>query len=148
KMCIKCATTHPLTHTDVPQSTDFLRKMTLRITTNHDAADVVFGGGNPEVENVAFGGAQILKASTGGLTLLNSGGVVTLRDSSAAIITFLSYGGSTGLRGDENQSLTRAPDITGNFTLHQSATESGGTLFSPGTYLNGNQFPPSPAISL
>ena len=83
-------------------------------------AIVVFGGGTPDSANSAFGGARIYKASSGGLSLLNSGDTVTLRDSSNMIVTFLTYGGSSGLRGDANESLTRSPDVTGNFRLHQS----------------------------
>ncbi len=110
-------------------------------------AIVVFGGGDPDAANTAFGGARIYKASSGGLSLLNSGGLVTLRDSSGMIVTFLTYGGSTGLRGDANESLTRSPDVTGNFRLHQSVPEADGRLFSPGTRLNGTAFLPRPAIS-
>jgi uncharacterized repeat protein (TIGR01451 family) len=106
-------------------------------------AIVVFGGGNPAPDNPAFGGAQILKASTGSLTLINSAGVITLRDQTATIINFVSYGGSTGVDGDTNQSVTRSPDTTGPFTLHQSvvgAGDSGGPLFSPGTRVSGAPF--------
>ncbi|MBA3513141.1 MAG: lamin tail domain-containing protein, partial [Pyrinomonadaceae bacterium] len=110
-------------------------------------AIVVFGGGNPDSANSAFGGAGISKASSGGLSLLNSGGVVTLRDSSSMVVTFLTYGGSTGLHGDANESLTRSPDGTGNFRLHQSVPESEGRSFSPGTRINGTAFLPRPAIS-
>src|SRR4029077_180017 len=37
---------------------------------------VVFGGGNPDLSQPVFGGSQIVKASSGGLSLTNSGGVV------------------------------------------------------------------------
>ena len=90
------------------------------------SAIVVFGGGTFDPANPVFGGAQVVKASTNGLSLTNSGGVVTLHNQSGAIVTFLSYGGSTGLNGQANQSLTRSPDVTGPFTLHQSATGNGG----------------------
>jgi uncharacterized protein (TIGR03437 family) len=99
---------------------------------------VVFGGGNPNFNDPIFGGAQVYKAQTGSLSLTNSGGAITLRDKTAATVNSVTYGGSTGLNGDANQSLTRAPDITGQFTLHQAA--SGSRLFSPGTRLNGDPF--------
>ncbi|MCM3902461.1 MAG: lamin tail domain-containing protein [Pyrinomonadaceae bacterium] len=108
---------------------------------------VVFGGGNLDHTDVAFGGARIYKASTGGLSLLNSGGVITLRDSAGTIITSLSYGGSTGLRGDANESLTRSPDVTGSFRLHHTVPEGEGRLFSPGVRVNGTAFQPLPAIA-
>jgi hypothetical protein len=107
-------------------------------------AIVVFGGGNPNPSDPVFGGAQIFKASSGGLSLTNSGGVVTLRDASQAIVNIFSYGGSTGLNGDNGQSLTRSPDITGNFVQHTAATGSGGRIFSPGTRVDGTPFAGNP----
>ncbi|HEY3027675.1 MAG TPA: Calx-beta domain-containing protein [Pyrinomonadaceae bacterium] len=100
-------------------------------------AIVVFGGGNLTENNSAFGDSQVLKSSSGSLSLINSGGVITIRDPAGTIANFLSYGGSTGLNADVNQSLTRSPDITGNFILHGFA---GSQLFSPGTKLNGAGF--------
>jgi uncharacterized repeat protein (TIGR01451 family) len=109
------------------------------------SAIVIFGGGNPTVNNPAFGGAQIFKASSGGLALNNAGGVVTLRQPSQAIANIFFYGGSTGLNGDTNQSLTRAPDagvtnVCGNFAPHTTAPGSNGQPFSPGTQINGLPF--------
>ena len=72
--------------------------------------------------------------------MINSGGVITLGDQAKSIITSLTYGGTTGLNGDANQSLTRSPDKTGNFVLHQAAGGSGGRSFSPGTQVNGAPF--------
>src|SRR5205085_318793 len=103
-------------------------------------AIVIFGGGNPNPNDPVFGGAQVFKASTGGLSLSNSGGVVTLVDASQSLVNVFSYGGSTGLNGGNSQSLTRSPDITGNFTLHSTAQGSGGRLFSPGTRVDGSPF--------
>lgn len=111
------------------------------------SAIVVFGGGTLDPANPVFGGSQVVKASTNGLSLTNSGGVVTLHNQSGAIVTFLSYGGSTGLNGQANQSLTRSPDVTGPFTLHQSATGNGGRAFSPGTQVNGAPFIACPTIA-
>jgi hypothetical protein len=112
------------------------------------SAIVVFGGGGPNFDptNAAFGGAQVFKTSSpGGLSLTNSGGVVTLRDPSQAIVNIFSYGGSTGLNGDANQSLTRSPDAgtnseCGNFTPHTTAPGSNGQPFSPGTRVDGSPF--------
>ncbi|MBA2732119.1 MAG: lamin tail domain-containing protein [Acidobacteria bacterium] len=110
------------------------------------SAIVVFGGGNPNVADPAFGGALVLKASSGGLSLTNSGGVITLRQPSQDIVTIFSYGGSTGLNGDANQSLTRSPDadrdssVCAGFVLHSSVPGSNGGPFSPGTRVNGAPF--------
>ncbi|HYX42394.1 MAG TPA: Ig-like domain-containing protein, partial [Pyrinomonadaceae bacterium] len=79
-------------------------------------------------------------ASTGGLSLLNGGSTVTLSDARGAVIEQLAYGDATDLRGDANQSLTRAPDITGDFTLHQQVADSNGRIFSPGTRTDGTPF--------
>jgi hypothetical protein len=104
------------------------------------SAAVVFGGGAFDPNDPAFAGALVGKASSGGLSLTNGGGAVTLRDSTSTIITSLTWGGSTGLNGDANQSMTRSPDISGNFGLHQSASGNGGRSFSPGTRVNGAGF--------
>jgi uncharacterized protein (TIGR03437 family) len=108
---------------------------------------VVFGGGSFNQADDNFGGAQILKASTGGLSLLNSGGVITLRDSAVAVVTSTNYGSSTASPADRNESLTRSPDVTGNFLLHQMASGSNGRLFSPGTRVDGTSFRALPAIT-
>ncbi|MDX6385386.1 MAG: hypothetical protein QOK48_2959, partial [Blastocatellia bacterium] len=104
------------------------------------SAAVVFGGGTFDPANAAFGGALVVKASTSGLSLTNGGGAITLRDPANAIITSFSWGGSTGLNGDANQSMTRSPDVSGNFVLHLAATDSGGRSYSPGTRVNGSAF--------
>ncbi|HJT67705.1 MAG TPA: lamin tail domain-containing protein [Pyrinomonadaceae bacterium] len=103
-------------------------------------AIVVFGGGSPNASNSVFGGSQIVKASSGALSLVNGGGVVTLRNPTGEIVTSVAYGSAFGLRGDQNQSLTRSPDITGALTLHSTAPGSNKTLFSPGTRLDGSAF--------
>jgi uncharacterized protein (TIGR03437 family) len=109
---------------------------------------IVFGGGNPENSNPIFGGSQIVRASTGSLSLINSGGVITLRDASGLPVSFATYGTDAGLQADTNQSLTRSPDITGNFVPHKVALGSGSNAFSPGTRVDGSFFLPVPAISL
>jgi uncharacterized protein (TIGR03437 family) len=103
-------------------------------------AVVIFGGGAPNPSDPVFGGALILKASTGGLSLSNTGGIVTLRDSSGAVANIFEYGGATGLSGGANQSMTRSPDINGAFTGHGTATGGGGRLLSPGTRVDGTPF--------
>src|ERR1700754_2931426 len=83
-------------------------------------AIIIFGGGSPDTNNPVFGSSQVVKASSGGLSLTNSGAVITLRNSASDIITSVAYGSSLGLRGDLNQSLTRSPDIFGPFSLHSN----------------------------
>jgi uncharacterized protein (TIGR03437 family) len=105
------------------------------------SAVVIFGDGNSNFDpnNPAFGGALVVKASTHSISLVNSGGVITLEDQAATIVNLVTYGGSSGLNADNNQSLTRSPDITGNFAQHQAAS-GGARPFSPGTQVNGTPF--------
>ena len=101
------------------------------------AAIVVFGGGSPDSHDSIFGGSQIVKSSSGGLSLVNGGGVVTLRKPNGEVVTSVAYGASVGVRGDQNQSITRSPDVTGGLALHSTVSDR---LFSPGTKLDGSQF--------
>ncbi len=94
---------------------------------------VVFGGGNP---TGSFGGAQVYTASTGSLSLNNSGDTISLLSPASTIIDTVSYGSIAA----KDQSLTRSPDLTGPFVLHSQAQGSGGALFSPGTRIDGTPF--------
>lgn len=106
-------------------------------------AVLVFGGAQSNTFNSAhpaFAGALVRTASTGGLSLTNGGSVVKLLDAQGATIEQLTYGGATELDADRNQSLTRAPDVAGDFTPHQSAPGASGRAFSPGTRVDGAPF--------
>lgn len=107
----------------------------------HDAL-VVFGGGNFNPTHPAFGGAQVFAVSTSGLSLTNTGLTILIRDGAGHLITEFSYGGTTGLDGNADQSLTRSPDIFGNYQLHALATGAGGRTYSPGTLADGEFFLP------
>jgi uncharacterized protein (TIGR03437 family) len=102
---------------------------------------VVFGGGtsafNPN--DPVFGGASVVKASTNGLSLVNSGGVISLHDRAGAVINLVAYGGSSAIDADNNQSVTRSPDITGTFAQHLAASDEV-RAFSPGTQISGASF--------
>lgn len=93
---------------------------------------VIFGGGVP---TGGFGSAVVQTASTGALGLNNAGDTLILEDPAASTLT-VDYGSE----GGSDQSLTREPDITGPFVLHSQTAASGGTLFSPGTQLDGTPF--------
>ena len=96
-------------------------------------AIVIFGGGTP---TGAFGNALVQTASTGALSLNNSGDDLTLNNGLADVVSY-TYGSEAG----NNQSLTRDPDLTGGtFVEHSTATDSGGALFSPGTKIDGTSF--------
>ena len=101
-------------------------------------AMVVFGGGNFNAADPVFGCAQVVKASSGSLLLTDSGLTILIRDGSGNLVTQFSYGGSTGLNGGNAQSLTRSPDVTGNFVQH--TTIQGARRFSPGLKVDGTPF--------
>ena len=111
-------------------------------------AIVVFGGGllddSAAAGVSAFGGSLVVKASSGGVSLSNSGGVVSVRNTEGGIVVSVSYGTALNIRADQNQSITRAPDITGPFSPHLSASTE---PFSPGTRLDGTLFIPLPTPS-
>ncbi|MFZ5517833.1 MAG: lamin tail domain-containing protein [Candidatus Zhuqueibacterota bacterium] len=101
----------------------------------HQGAVVIFAGGTP---TGSFGGAIVQIASSGQLGLNNTGDTVTLNNGTANVTVY-----TYGSEGNDNQSLTRDPDITGPEPLlkHSTATGSGGALFSPGTRIDGSRFP-------
>lgn len=100
---------------------------------------VVFGGGTP---TGTFGSSIVQLASEGQLNLSNGGDTVTVRNTSGdEVVVFDSA--SSGANVSSDQSVTRNPDITGNFVIHTDANAS--LLFSPGllndgTALSINQF--------
>ncbi len=111
---------------------------------------VVFGGATQSTLNPrdpAFGGAFVTTASTGGLSLVNGGATITLFDPSGAFVEELSYGDSGGPEGDRNQSLTRAPDVAGDFAPHLTAAPAPPRAYSPGTKLDGMPFLPTAPIA-
>ncbi len=74
-------------------------------------------------------------ASQSSLKLVNSGTTISLISEGMAIET-VTYADS----GGNDQSLVRWPELTGEFTLHGEIPESGGSLFSPGTQVDGSNF--------
>ncbi len=102
-------------------------------------AIVVFGGGAPTGD---FGGTTVQTASGGSLGLNNGGDTVTINDGVADVVS-----AGYGSEGGDNQSLTRDPDIFGpTLVKHTLAAGSGGTLYSPGTRVDGSQFDGCPKI--
>ena len=99
---------------------------------------VVFGGGTPTGK---FGYSTVQTASEGALGFNNGGDSVSLYDG-GSLVANASYGDE----GSDNQSLTLDPDITGlTLDQHSTATGAAGTLFSPGTMIDGSQFSGCPA---
>lgn len=107
------------------------------------AAAVVFGGATTatfDPRDPSFAGAQVFVASTGALSLLNGGDTILLLDPAGSIAEEMSYGAATALEGDRNQSLTRAPDVTGDFALHQTLAGVSSRPFSPGAKTDATPF--------
>ena len=96
-------------------------------------AAVVFGGGNPVGE---FGGSLVF--SCGSLGLNNKGDTIFLRDNEGELRIEHVF----GVEANQDQSLTRDPDLVGipPFIIHSQASSSGGSLYSPGTRTDGTQF--------
>ncbi|PQJ79702.1 T9SS type A sorting domain-containing protein [Polaribacter porphyrae] len=98
---------------------------------------VLFGGGTP---TGTFGGAIVQTASEGAiaddrsLSLTNGGDLITIKNTNDDI-ALVYASSSTGINHGSNVSVTRSPDITGNFVLHTDANTS--LDFSPGTKLDG-----------
>ncbi|MDH3645190.1 MAG: lamin tail domain-containing protein [Gammaproteobacteria bacterium] len=101
---------------------------------------LVFGGGTPTGD---FGRMPVQTASVGFLGLNNTGDTLTL-DSGIGAAAVATYGSE----GGDNQSLTLDPDVTGvlPYVKHSLATGSGGTLYSPGTRIDGSQFAGCPQL--
>lgn len=101
---------------------------------------VVFGGGTAP-DDSATAQFTVSNANEGaipfGLHLDNEGDTLRLLDTNAQVVAILSYGvgPSPLVFGDE--SLTRSPDITGEFTPHSSVSD---LSFSPGLRSDGTSF--------
>jgi len=88
---------------------------------------VVFGGGSPDIPDSEI---QIYLATSGGLSLNNTGESVFLRTHDSTLIDHHSWGSE----GNQDQSLVRNPALTGPFILHTSL--SGTEAYSPGIITN------------
>ena len=104
---------------------------------------VVFGGGHPSgIPGLA------VTASSGSLSLNNSGDQIILRNATGGIVDQILFGSE----GNLNQSLNRFPEGSGPFQLH-TLVSSQRLLFSPGTdpdngSLRGTVTTPEPATAL
>ncbi|MGJ8663183.1 MAG: lamin tail domain-containing protein [Marinicella sp.] len=94
---------------------------------------VVFGGGTP---TGTFGDAVVQTASAGFIGLNNGGDTITVNDGLSDVAAY-----TYGSEGGNNEALTLDPDVTGlTYVGHSSVTGSGGSLFSPGTRIDGTDF--------
>ena len=102
---------------------------------------VLFGGGDP---TGAFGNAIVQTATTGLLNMNNAGDFVTLHNTNGEVVLTFDI---EPLSNNPDESYSRYPDLNtepdseGNlFYQHASLSESSGTLFSPGTKIDGTNF--------
>ena len=102
---------------------------------------VLFGGGNPIG---AFGNAIVQTATTGLLNMNNAGDFVTLYNNAGEVVLTFDI---EPLSNNPDESYSRYPDLNTEpdadgvlFYQHSSITESSGTLFSPGTKIDGSNF--------
>jgi uncharacterized protein YuzE len=97
---------------------------------------VLFGGGTP---TGSFGGAQVGISTTGNMNLSNADDVITILDLLGEVfLTFDTQGEGAGIDFGADQSVTRSPDISGDFILHSTANPA--LLYSPGTKVDGSSF--------
>ena len=94
---------------------------------------LIFGGGLPTGD---FGGSLVHIASTLGLN--NSGDTISVLDETGSLKMRIRYGSE----GNHDQSLTRNPDLHGSlpFLLHSDLPDANGSLYSPGTKIDGTRF--------
>lgn len=101
-------------------------------------AAVLFGGGAP---TGTFGNALIFTDDgTIGSGLANGGDLIELRDDTGALVDSFAYGSAGPITGGSDQSVTRSPDVTGDFADHSDVANAAGALFSPGTRTDGSSF--------
>ncbi|WP_431164805.1 lamin tail domain-containing protein [Tenacibaculum halocynthiae] len=94
------------------------------ITIPAGGSVVIFGGGTPtNISGIS------LAASTGRISLNNSGDTVTLKNNNDIIITSYTYGNEA----NSDQSIGRNDDLTGNFVKHSLIT-SNPQKATPGKY--------------
>lgn len=101
-------------------------------------AAVIFGGGTPTGD---FGNSIV--DSTSSLGLNNTGETITLKNGSGIEIISLTYGSEA----NNDESITRSPDLTGSFAQHETADTDDASSFSPGTRIDGSYFQPSVEIT-
>jgi hypothetical protein len=92
---------------------------------------VLFGGGTP----TGIPGDIVEASTTGNLNLNNAGDKITITDASDNVILTFDSSAEAGINFGSNQSVTRSPEITGNFVLHTTANAA--LLFSPGLKADG-----------
>ena len=75
-----------------------------------------------------------------GLSLDNDSDSIRLIDDDDELVAIFAYGEGTSREAITDESATRDPDLTGDFTRHSVAADDEESLFSPGTRVDGSSF--------
>ncbi len=108
-------------------------------------AVVVFGGGDapdPTATTTFFTANAEDPGLQFGLYLSLDADSVLLLDAAGKVVAYFCYGGTAEcpLAAASDESLTRSPDVTGDFAPHRAAAGSNGAAFSVGTKVDGSEF--------
>lgn len=120
-----------------------LPRHTFAVTLNPNMAAVVFGGGDAPDSTASVIYATSNAQDPGipyGLDLDDAGDRMVLLDANGLFVDDFTYGDQGGTPAASDESLTRDPDLTGDFTPHTQATNASGAIFSPGTRTDGSAF--------
>jgi hypothetical protein len=120
-----------------------LPRHTFAVTLNPDTAAVVFGGGDAPDSTATVLYAISNAQDPGipyGLDLDDSGDKMVLLDADGLFVDAFTYGDQGGTPAASDESLTRDPDLTGDFCPHTQAQSAAGAIFSPGTRVDGSGF--------
>ena len=111
---------------------------------------VIFGGGTPSANLESTPNAQFTVANaldpafSNGLNLDDSGDWLRLLDPELRVVFAFGYGDGCAAGpcypAASDHSLTRDPDLTGDFVAHDTATGAAGAVISVGTRVDGTSF--------
>ena len=120
-----------------------LPRHTFAATLSPNMAAVVFGGGDAPDSTATVIYATSNAQDPGipyGLDLDDAGDRMVLLDSNGLFVDEFTYGDQGGAPAASDESLTRDPDLTGDFTPHTQAQNAAGAIFSPGARVDGSAF--------
>ena len=120
-----------------------LPRHTFTATLSPNMAAVVFGGGDAPDSTATVIYATSNAQDPGipyGLDLDDSGDKMVLLDADRLFVDAFTYGDQGGPTAASDESLTRDPDLTGDFCPHTQAQNAQGSIFSPGTRVDGSAF--------
>ena len=104
---------------------------------------VVFGGGTApdDIQGARFMVAENYDSGIAfGLSMNNGGDTLTLYDDQMREVAVFAYGEQGIIVAVQDESITRSPDVTGDFGAHTEASGDPAVIFSPGTMVDGSNF--------